>query len=175
MWRFIQRINHRNATLGHLDALLMMYPRKRQFFRDFPKLKQMVREHFEKGVPSASTALIGATSIIEGFLRQLTAEEKQATAKALTASDLGELENLALRRIAGERDQPGDKTFFAARLSGVAILMAGQMVAVNAVQREEYRKLIEAVERALGVSPETIGAAFAPSTAFRGPPPPLRG
>ena len=162
MWRFIQRINHRNATLGHLEALLMMYPRKRQFFRDFPKLKPMVGEHFEKGVPSASTALFGATSIIEGFLRQLTTEEKQATAKALAASDLGELENLALRRIAGERDQPGDKAFFATRLSGVAILMAGKMVGVNGVQREEYRTLVGVVERALGVSPETISAAFAP-------------
>ena len=152
MLRFIQWVNHRNATLGHLDALLMMYPRKRQFFRDFPKLKETVREHFEKGVPSASSALIGATSIIEGLLKQLTAEEKQATAKALAASDPGELEKLALRRIAGERDQPGDKAFFATRLSGVAILMAGKMVGVNGVQREEYRKLIDAVENALGVT-----------------------
>jgi hypothetical protein len=175
MLRFIQWINHRNATLGHLDALLMMYPRKRQFFRDFPRHRQIVRAHFEADVPPATSALLVATSIIEGFLKQLTAEEKQATAKALAASDLTEIEKLAERRIGGEKDQPGDKVFFATRLSSVAILMAGKMVAVNAVQREEYRTLIGAVEHALGVSPETIGTAFAPSTAFRGPPPPLRG
>lgn len=152
MLRFIQWINHRNATLGHLDALLMMYPRKRQFFRDFPKLRQAVREHFEGGVMPASSALIVATSIVEGFLQQLNAEEKRAAAETLRASDLMEIEKLAERRIGGEKDQPGDKVFFAARLAGVAILMAGKMAEVNALQREEYLKLVDAVERRLGVT-----------------------
>ena len=151
MLRFIERINHRNAVMENLNALLLMYPRKRQFFRDFPKLRETVREHFEGGVAPASSALIMATSIIEGFLYQLNEEEQREAAAALAASDLAEIEKLAERRIGGEKDQPGDKVLFASRLSSVAILMAGKMAGVNALQREEYRQLVDAVERALGV------------------------
>jgi hypothetical protein len=160
MLRFIQRINHRNATLANLDALLMMYPRKRQFFRDFPKLRRTVREHFEGGVTPASSALIVAMSIIEGFLYQLNAEEKRATAAALAASDLNEFEKLAERRIGGEKDQPGDKVFFATRLSGVAILMAGKMTSVSALGREEYEQFVETVERSLEVEENVIARTF---------------
>lgn len=152
MWRFIQRINHRNAVMANLNALLLMYPRKRQFIHDFPKLKATLREHFEEEAPPASSALIVATSIIDGFLQQLSAEEKRATAAALAACDPTEIEKLAERRIGGEKDQAGDKVFFATRLSGVAIFMAGKMVGVNALQGEEYRKLVGAVERGLGVT-----------------------
>jgi hypothetical protein len=162
MWRFIQRINHRNATLGHLDALLMMYPRKRQFFRDFPNLRQTVREHFEGDIMPASSALAVATSIIESFLHQLSSEEKSATAAALAASDLREIERLAERRISGERDRHGDKASFATQLSGVAMLMAGKMAGVNALQREEYAYLVAAIERALGAETEhSIAETFA--------------
>jgi len=152
MWRFIQRINHRNATLGHLEALLMMYPRKRQFFRDFPHFKETVREHFEGEVPAASSALAVATNVIENFLLQLRADEKNATAAALVACDLHDIEKLVERRIGGEKDQPGDKVFFATRLSAVAILMAAKMARVNAVQRQEYEHLATAIGRALGAA-----------------------
>lgn len=149
MWRFIQRIYHRNATLGHLEALLMMYPRKRQFLDDFPRFNATIREHFEEAVPAASSALVIAESIIEGFLRQLSPEEKRATAEALAACDLHEIEELVERRIGGEKDQPGDKVFFATRLSAVALLMAGKMAGVNALQRQEYEHLAAAIEQAL--------------------------
>ena len=149
MLRFIERINHRNAVMENLNALLLRYPRKRQFIRDFPKLKATLREHFEGEVAPPSSALAIAISIIEGFIQQLSAEEKRATTAALAASDLMEIERLAERRIGGEKDQRGDKVFFATRLSGVAILMAGKMTSVSALGREEYEQLVRALERAL--------------------------
>ena len=152
MWRFIQRINHRNAVMENLNALLLMYPRKRQFIRDFPKLKATLREHFEGEVAPPSSALAIAIGIIEGFLQQLSAEEKRATAATLAASDTTEVEKLAERRIGGEKDQRGDKVFFATRLSGVAMFMAGKMVSVNALRRDEYERFVAAIERALGMT-----------------------
>ena len=151
MLRFFQRLNHRDAVRGNLNALLLMYPRKRQFERDFPALKSTMRAHFNAGVAPPSSALQIATSIIEGFLLQLTDEEKRAVAEALAASDVREIELLAERRIGGERDQNGDNVFFATRLCGVALLMAGRMMGVGALRRTEYERLVAAIERALGV------------------------
>jgi len=151
MLRFFQRLQHRDATRGNLDALLLMYPRKRQFERDFPALRATMRAHFAAGVEPPSSALQIATSIIEGFLLQLTDEQKRAVAEALAASDVREIEMLAERRIGGERDQPGDNAFFATRLCGVALLMAGRMTGVGALRRTEYERLASAIERALGV------------------------
>ena len=151
MLRFFQRLHHRDAVRGNLDALLLMYPRKRQFERDFPALKTTMRAHFSGGVEPASSALQIATSIIEGFLLQLTEEEKRAVAGALVASDVREIEMLAERRIGGERDQNGDNVFFATRLCGVALLMAGRMAGVGALRRAEFVRLVTAIERTLGV------------------------
>lgn len=150
MLRFFQRLNHRDAVRSNLDALLLMYPRKRQFERDFPALKATLGAHFSAGVEPPSSALQITTSIIEGFLLQLSAEEKQRVAEALTASDVQEIEALAERRIGGERDQHGDNVFFATRLCGVALLMAGRMAGVGAIRRGEFERLASAVERALG-------------------------
>jgi hypothetical protein len=165
MLRFFQRLNHRDAVRGHLDALLMMYPRKRQFERDFPALKTTMRAHFAAGVEPPSSALQIATSIIEGFLTQLSEDEKQAVAEALAASDVREVEMLAERRIAGERDQTGDNVFFATRLCGVALLMAGRMAGVGALRRAEFERLVTAIKRALGVEEplELAGKFSAPA------------
>jgi hypothetical protein len=165
MLRFFQRLNHRDAVRGNLNALLLMYPRKRQFERDFPALKATMRTHFNAGVAPPSSALQIATSIIEGFILQLSEEEKRAVAEALAASDVREIELLAERRIGGERDQKGDNVFFATRLCGVALLMAGRMTGVGALRRTEYERLVAAIGRALGAEAETMVTAFAASTA----------
>ena len=162
MLRFVQRLNHRNAVQGNLDALLLMYPRKRQFARDFPALKATIRADFEADVAPASSALRIATDIIESFLRQLTDEEKQKVIETLAASDLRDIEALAERRIGGEKDQRGDKAFFATRLCGVALLMAARMAGVGAIRRIEYEHLASVVERELGAENGALAAAFAP-------------
>lgn len=163
MLRFFQRLNHRDAVRGNLDALLLMYPRKRQFERDFPALKATIRAHFAAGVEPTSSALQIATSIIEGFLLQLSDEERQRVAEALAASDVQEIEALAERRIGGERDQHGDKVTFATRLCGVALLMAGRMAGVEAIRRTEYERLVTAIERTLGVEDSAaLGRTFRP-------------
>ena len=108
MLRFVQRLNHRNAVRGHLDAMLMMYPRKRQFERDFPSLKQLIREDFEKGILPASSAVTISAGIITSLLEQLNDTERSAVAQSLEASDPDEIEKLAERRIGGERDQRGE-------------------------------------------------------------------
>jgi hypothetical protein len=141
MLRFFQRLNHRDAVRGNLNALLLMYPRKRQFERDFPTLKATMREGFERSVPAASTALFIAARVIETLLSQLAESERQSVVEALLASDPRETEELAQRRIAGERDQPGDSVFFATRLCGVALLMAERMAQVGALRLEEIDHL----------------------------------
>ena len=163
MLRFFQRLNHRDAVRGNLDALLLMYPRKRQFERDFPALKATIRAHFSAGVEPASSALQIATSIIEGFLRQLSEDEKRVVAEALAASDVREIEMLAERRIGGERDQKGDSVFFATRLCGVAILMSSRMAGVGALRHAEYERLVTAIERALDAGdPPSLAQKFQP-------------
>jgi hypothetical protein len=169
MLRFFQRLNHRDAVRGNLDALLMMYPRKRQFERDFPALKATIRTHFGAGVEPPSSALQIATSIIEGFLLQLTDEEKRQVAEALTTSDLHEVEMLAERRIGGESDQKGDNVFFATRLCGVALLMAGKMASVGAVRQGEYQHFASLIERELGAEGDTITGAFTASARRKAP------
>jgi hypothetical protein len=137
MLRFVQRLNHRNAVRGNLDALLMMYPRKRQFERDFPSLRKLIREDFEKGVSPTSSAVSIAAGIITSLLEQLKETERSEVAQSLDASDPDEIEKLAERRIGGERDQRGDNIFFATRLCGVALLMAGRMTTAGTLRREE--------------------------------------
>ena len=137
MLRFVQRLNHRNAVRGHLDALLMMYPRKRQFERDFPSVKRLIRDDFEKGVSPPSSAVSIAAGIITSLLEQLKETERSAVGQSLDTSDPEEIEKLAERRIGGERDQRGDNVFFATRLCGVALLMAGRMTAAGALRRDE--------------------------------------
>ena len=142
MLRFIERLTYRNAVRGNLDALLLMYPRKRQFERDFPTLKALIRSDFEAGVTAPSSALSIASGIIASLLGQLTESERQSTVEALAASDPAEIEALATRRIGGERDQRGDNVFFATRLCGVALLMAGRMTTVGALQRDHLDHLV---------------------------------
>ena len=141
MLRFVQRLNYRNAVRGNLDALLLMYPRKRQFERDFPTVKALIRADFEAGVTAPSSALSIAAGIIASLLGQLTESERQSTVEALAASDPQEIKALATRRIGGERDQRGDNIFFATRLCGAALLMAGRMTAVGALGRDHLDHL----------------------------------
>ena len=51
MRRFFRRLNHRDAVMKNLEALLLLYPRGRQFARDFPELKPTIRADFDAGVP----------------------------------------------------------------------------------------------------------------------------
>lgn len=150
MLRFVQRLNHRNAVRANLDALLMMYPRKRQFERDFPSLKRLIREDFEKDLPPASSAVSIAAGIITSLLEQLKEAERSSVARSLDASDPDEIEKLAERRIGGERDQRGDNVFFATRLCGVALLMAGRMTTAGALSRDERDHLTSTIAGNLG-------------------------
>jgi hypothetical protein len=150
MLRFVQRLNHRNAVRANLDALLMMYPRKRQFERDFPSLKRLIREDFEKDLSPASSAVSIAAGIITSLLEQLMETERSAVAQSLEASDPDEIEKLAERRIGGERDQRGDNVFFATRLCGVALLMAGRMTTAGALSRDERDHLAVTIAGNLG-------------------------
>jgi hypothetical protein len=150
MLRFVQRLNYRNAVRGHLDALLMMYPRKRQFERDFPTLKALIRADFEADVSPASSAVSIAAGIITSLLEQLQEAERSSVAQSLDASDPDEIVKLAERRIGGERDQKGDNVFFATRLCGVALLMAGRMTTAGALGREERDHLAVTIAGILG-------------------------
>ncbi len=71
MRRFFRRLNHRDAVMKNLEALLLNYPRGRQFARDFPRLKTAIRADFEAGVPPTLAALKISESVIANFVDQL--------------------------------------------------------------------------------------------------------
>ena len=152
MLRFVQWLNHRNAVRGNLDALLMMYPRKRQFERDFPTLRALIRADFEAGVPPPSSAVSIAAGIITTLLEQLSASDRGSVIRTLETSDPDEIEKLAERRIGGEKDQKGDNVFFTTRLCGVALLMAGRMTTAGALRRDERDHLVNTIAEKLGAA-----------------------
>ena len=149
--RFVERLNYRDKTLSHLNALLVYYPSGRQFTKDFPRLRQTIRAHHESGVTPQSAALQIAAEIVGRFLQQLDDTQRAAVASALMASDLATLESLASKRMAQRRVKPGDAVTFATQLTGVALFMARRMAETGALGREDYRHLLTTVERALKV------------------------
>ncbi len=152
--RFVERLNYRDKTLSHLNALLVYYPSGRQFTKDFPRLRQTIRAYHESGLTPQSAALQIATEIVGRFLQQLSDAQRAAVASSLAESDLATLERLAAKRMAQRRVKPGDAVTFATQLTGVALFMARRMAETGALGREEYRHLLTTIEQALGTKPE---------------------
>ena len=109
MRRFFRRLNHRDAVMKNLEALLLNYPRGRQFARDFPKLKAVLRDDFEAGVPPTLAALKISESVIGNFVGQLDAPQKAKVLDALVEGGRARYADVARKRVRGARAKERDE------------------------------------------------------------------
>jgi hypothetical protein len=165
MRRFFRRLNHRDAVQRDLEALLLFYPPRRQFDRDFPALKTTIRADFEAHVPPTLTALRVARGVLDNFLDQLTAEEKTRALSALVERGRAGFAEIVKRRVGGKGKNPGDRADFVALLAGGAIYIAARMAEEGALRFDDYAEFVTRIETALGAGPEAhqpLARAFSP-------------
>jgi hypothetical protein len=163
MLRQAKWLFYRDRVLEQLGALLLAYPRGRQFFRDFPGLKVEMRRQFDAGVAPASAALQLASGILSGLVRQLGAAERTVVLARLRSVELEELKAIAAERNAGRRRDETAPAAFAAELAGVAIFMARGLAEEGILARAEYAWLLGELDAALGRDgeAETLSRRFA--------------
>lgn len=164
MLRQAKWLFYRDRMLEQLGALLLAYPRGRQFPDDFPGLKAGMRRHFDGGLPPASAALQLAGGIVAGLLRPLAAEERERVLARLLASGLDDLKAAATRRTARRSRDVTDPTELAAELAGVAIFMARGLAEEGTLSRDEYAWFVGELDAALGSGEglaESLGRRFA--------------
>jgi hypothetical protein len=154
MLRQAKWLFYRDRVLEQLGALLLAYPRGRQFFGDFPGLKAKMREHFDAGLAPASASLQLASGILTGLLRQLGAAERALVLARLRSVELEALKAIAAERNAGRRRDETAPAAFAAELAGVAIFMARGLAEEGMLGRAEYAWLLGELETALGSNGE---------------------
>ena len=149
MLRQARWLIYRDRVLEQLGALLLAYPRGRQFIGDFPALKPEMRRHFDDGSAPASAALQVAAKILGGLLGQLEPAERALVAARLGALDLDALKAIATERLARRRDDAAGPVELAIELGGVAIFVARGLAEEGTLAREEYSYLIGELENAL--------------------------
>lgn len=154
MLRQAKWLFYRDRVLEQLGALLLAYPRGRQFFGDFPGLKAEVRRHFDAGLAPASASLQLASGILTGLLRQLGGAERAWVLARLRSMELEGLKAIAAERNAGRRRDETAPAAFAAELAGVAMFMARGLAEEGTLAREEYAWLLGELEAALGPNGE---------------------
>jgi hypothetical protein len=165
MRRFFRKLNHRDAVLRDLEALLVLYPPRRQFDRDFPALKVTIRTDFEAHVAPTLTALRIAQGVLDNFLDQLNAAEKAQALAALVERGRAGFSTIVERRVAGRRETPSDRAAFVAQLAGGAIYIAGRMAEEGVLRWDDYAEFLTRIETALGAGPEArqpLARAFSP-------------
>jgi len=161
---FFRRLNHRDAVLRDLEALLLAYPRRRQFDRDFPSLKPMIRKDFEAGVSPSVSALRITSGVIANFIGQLGEEERERVLDALVKGGRTDFAEVATRRVRGTRAGVQDRVQFITQLIGVAIYMAGRMAEEGTLRWDDYADFLNRIEAALDVDPTSqppLARAFA--------------
>jgi hypothetical protein len=147
-------LNHRDAVFSNLNALLLLYPPKRQFPDDFPRLKAVVRAHFDDGVAAPLSALQIAETILHNFTGQLGEREKDTVLDALIATGRSGFAEIAEHRVRGAIDQAGGQIIFVTRLTGVAIFMACRLAEEGALGRSNYEGFVERLAATLGADGE---------------------
>lgn len=160
MLRLFRWLGFRDKALDQLGALLLMYPRGRQFTADFAGLRQAMRAHFEAGISPAGSAVQIAAAIAGDLVRQLAPKQRAEVRERLQAFEPGTLEALAQRQIAGMEARPADSAVFAAQLAGVALFLARRMTEEATLHRSEYEYLLAEIEAASG--PRDIDEAAPP-------------
>jgi len=165
MREFFKRLSHRDAVLRDLEALLLLYPAKRQFDRDFPGLKAKIRADFEAHAPTTLTALRIAQGVLDNFLDQLNAAERAEALSALVERGRSGFADIVEGRVAGKQQNPKDRAVFVAQLAGGAIYIAGRMAEEGVLRWDDYAEFITRIETGLGAGPEArqpLANAFSP-------------
>jgi hypothetical protein len=161
---FFRRLSHRDAVRRNLEALLLLYPRRRRLERDFPALKATIRADFEARVEPGLTALRLAAAMLASFFGQLTEKERSRVLAALAARGRDAFAIIVREEIRGRRDRTKDRVEFLTRLSGAAIYIAGRMAEEGALRFDDYADFVHRIEKALGAAPGRGGLteAFSP-------------
>jgi hypothetical protein len=146
----VRRLRYRDEVMEHLGALLLMYPRRRQFADDFPEIPAAIRGAFESGTRPSSAALTMASGIITGLLGQLPKEQRDAVRQGLVTVGTDSVKDLASRRLARDSGRTVEPVAFATELTAVATWMAQRMADEGTLGREDVASLRAAIAEALG-------------------------
>ena len=158
-------LRYRDAVLDTLNAILLAYPRGRQFTGDFPELKSVIRVHFADGVSAQGSALQIAESIIANFTRQLSSPESAAALEALIVAGGRGFGELAERRVRGKREEIRDNAAFVIQLAGIALFMGGRLTQDGSLSRADRDGFLARIAATLGASAaqaKALSDAFIP-------------
>ena len=139
--------------MEQVTALLVLYPRGRHFYRDFPWLKRAIRSDFEAKIPPPISALRIAGSIIEDIVRQLSDAEKAAALKMMVETGRSGFGRIAVERIE-TRGKKGskDRVQFVVSLAGSAIFIAVRMAEEARFRFDDLSGFVSRIEAALGAT-----------------------
>jgi len=149
MLRLAKRLSYRDRVMEHLGALLVAYPRGRQFGTDFPELGARIRADFAADVPAPRAALGLAAAMIEALVGQLDDNGRRRVREALAALPPREVERLAADRIARAPGRGGDAARIMAEVIAVALFMAGRMSTAGAFGDSERAAFAAAIDAVL--------------------------
>jgi hypothetical protein len=162
---FFRRLNHRDAVLRDLDALLLAYPRRRRFDRDFPALKTTIRNDYEAGISPALSALRISSGVIGNFVEQLGEGGKESVLHTLVEQGRAGFVGAAHRRVEGKPEVVKDRVAFVTQLIGLAIYIAGRLAEEGTLRWDDYADFLMRIETALDVGPterQSLARAFSP-------------
>jgi hypothetical protein len=152
MLTLLKRLNYRDRVLETLGALLVAYPRGRQFTRDFPTLRRAIKQDFEAEKPHQIAALELAASILSTLAEQLDPQGRAAACAVVQRFAWRDLKSLAARRLAGEKSAPQDGAHLIAELIGGAVYICRRMVDEGTLGRAEYAGFLDTLDGILGSS-----------------------
>ena len=155
MLRYARWLSYRDKVLEHLGALLVMYPRGRQFTDDVPQLREAIRIHFDSGMPPSGAAVQLAAGIAGQLLQQLASGDRALVLRRLREMERTDAEALASRQISRRPGETRDPVAFAANLIGVAILIASRMADEGSLHRNDLERLLSEFDAATGGDEET--------------------
>jgi len=150
MMRFIKRLNYRDRVLEILGALFVAYPRGRQFFRDFPGLRDRIRGYFDAQTPPARAALALAAEMLSALVGQLDAKARCDLSTALATLTAEEVERIANSRTARMRGPRGDAAQMLAEVMSVALFMAQRMSEAGTIGESDRASFAASVKAFVG-------------------------
>ena len=151
-------LGYRDAVLADLNALLVAYPRGRQFTDDFPGLKSLLRSHFDGEVHGPSSALQISETIIGTFIRQLSEAQRTNVLEALIANGRKSFEEFVDGQIAGRRGTSREPVAFSVHLTGCALFIADRMASRGLLGRSDTDAFVERIAKTLGADEAKLTA-----------------
>jgi hypothetical protein len=159
MLRFPRWLTYRDTVLDYLGALLVMYPRGRQFSADFTGLHAILNSHFEAQMRPSGSATEIAAIILGELVQQLSPEQRTELAKQIEALEAREIQALVTNQLSKRTADVRDHVTFTANLIGAAIFIGRRMVDEGTLHPEDFEKFIREVD-VCGCAGESAGAAI---------------